>query len=72
MSITQKDTSEYVAKYYFDRYGLKISGDEVLAKYPWHEIVWEKFFAYAYYKKPWSVINKNNTDLMVKIINKLK
>lgn len=50
MSITQKETSEYVAKYYFDRYGLIISGDEVFNKYPWHEIVWEKFFAYAFHK----------------------
>ncbi|MEC0266720.1 hypothetical protein [Paenibacillus anseongense] len=48
--ITHKETSEYVAQYYRDRYGLITNGEEVLSKYPWHEIVWEKFFAYAFYK----------------------
>lgn len=45
-----KETSDYVAQYLKDKYGLITSGEEVLRKYPWHEIVWEGFFAHAFYK----------------------
>jgi hypothetical protein len=48
--LTHKETSDYVAMYFKDRYGLIISGEEVLMKYPWHQIVWEGFFAHAFYK----------------------
>lgn len=48
--LTHRETAEYVARYYKDRYGLLITGEEILDKYPWHEIVWEKFVAYAFYK----------------------
>jgi hypothetical protein len=47
--ITQKETTEYVAKYIKDRYGKEMSPDELFNKQPWHKIVWQKFHANAYY-----------------------
>ncbi|SEB46331.1 hypothetical protein SAMN05443246_0499 [Paenibacillus sp. GP183] len=51
MSITQKNTSDYVSRYLKDCYGLEISPHDLLQIYPWHKIVWYEFYAYAYYKQ---------------------
>jgi hypothetical protein len=47
----QTETTTYVAQYINDRYGKNVTQEEVFRKLPWHKIVWQSFFADAYYKK---------------------
>lgn len=51
MSITQRETSEYVSKYLLDRYNKSITPTELLDTKPWHHLVWYSFMAHAFYKK---------------------
>lgn len=49
--LTQTETTTYVANYIKDRYGKEMTPEELYRKLPYHQIVWQKFLAYAYYKK---------------------
>ncbi|MDQ0876742.1 hypothetical protein QFZ77_005401 [Paenibacillus sp. V4I3] len=72
---TQIETSKYVAQYIKDRYGKDISPEELYHKLPWHEIVWQKFFAYAFYKVKdyyfsWDEVPEPVEGMYAKIISK--